>query len=187
MKCLLITALLFSIYCCSSKNSDAAASIPSKDTLIKSIQDSGFGSTLDNINNSPNAVMKFEIEGKPCIAIINQYFKNYSYKKSFPYSLWITVETKEKNTNGHPLPAEATLFNILEDSLIKSFIPKTRFCYIGRTIRDGYREVMIYVQDKAKATEIMKAFIKDNPFNRKIEFAIDQDPTWESVSGFIDL
>lgn len=186
MKYLLIITLLFSIYSCRSKNSDTSTPALSKDTVLKPIQDSSIGSTPDNINNPNYAVIEFKIEEKLCIAIINQYFKNYSYKKSFPFSLWITIETKEKNENGHPLPAEGILFNTLEDSLVNSFISKTPFCYIGRTTRDGYREVMIYVSDKTKASEIMKAFIQHNSFNRKIEFAIDPDPTWESVAGFIE-
>ena len=186
MKYLLIIASLFSVYSCSSKKNNASISALSKDTLLRPIQDSSIGSNLDNINNSTHEVVEFKIEEKPCIAIINQYFKKYSYKKSFPFSLWITVETKEKNENGHPIPTESSLFNTLEDSLINSFISKTPFCYIGRTTRDGFREVMIYVSDKNKASEIMKTFIQNNSFNREIRFMIDPDPTWQSVSGFIE-
>jgi hypothetical protein len=43
---------------------------------------------------------------------------------------------------------------------------------------------MFYVADKSKATEVMNEFIKTDTFKRKIEFAIDLDATWESVSGF---
>jgi len=76
------------------------------------------------------------------------------------------------------------LFNSLEDSLIDKFITKTPFCFIGRTTRDDYRELMFYVADKGKATEVMNEFIKEDRFKRKIEFAIDPDTTWESVGGF---
>lgn len=142
------------------------------------------GSTLENINNSEHAVIQFQIDNKICFATINQSFKSYKNKSSFPFSLWITVETKNKNDSGHPVESEANLFNNLENSLIDKFILKTPFCYIGRTTRDGYRELMFYVSDENKAKEVINEFIKENTFKRKIEFVIDNDPNWESVGAF---
>lgn len=176
MKKIITATILSTLLSCIGKKSDSQIESNSNDSLV--------GSTLDNINNSEHSVIQFQIEGKTCFATINQHFKNYKYKKDFPFSLWITVEALEKNDEGHPVDSEATLFNNLEDSLIEKFISKTPFCFIGRTTRDGYRELMFYVADKAKASEIMNAFIEANSFKRKIEFTIDPDPTWESVGGF---
>jgi len=176
MKKIIIITILSSLFSCSNRNMDKPKQTKSTETLVSS--------NLDNINNSQYSVVKFQIDNKLCFATINQFFKNYKNKNSFPFSLWVTVETLDKNENGHPVDSEALLYNNLEDSLIGHFISKTPFCFIGRTTRDGYREIMFYVSDKVKVTEIMNAFIKENQFKRKIEFAVDPDPTWESVRGF---
>jgi hypothetical protein len=142
------------------------------------------GSTLYNISNSEHAVIQFQIDDKVCFASINQYFKDYKSKSDFPFSFWVTVETREKNQNGHPRASEALVFNKLEDSLISKFLNRTPFCYIGRTTRDGYREIMFYVSDKAKSEEIITEFAKEDAFKRKIKLEITSDPKWETVSGF---
>lgn len=141
------------------------------------------GSTLKNINESEHVVIQFEIDGKPCFATINQAFKSFKNKQAFPLSLWITVETQQRNPNGHPTNDETTLFNNIEDSLIETFDKKTPFCFIGRTTRDGYREIMFYVRDKQRASETMDNFIKANRFKRTIKYEINRDENWESVSG----
>lgn len=145
------------------------------DTLI--------GSTLTNIDKAEYTMTQFEIDNKLCFATINQYFKNYKHKDSFPYSLWVTVETSQKNKNGHPTDDEALIFNNLEDSLIATLAEKTPFCYIGRTTHDGNREIMFYVDDKQKAADIVDGFIKADQFKRKITYEIDSDKEWKSVEG----
>lgn len=176
LKVMIMVTFLSSLFSCNSKKSDNSVQSKSMETIV--------GSTLDNINNSEHSVVQFQIDGKVCFATINQFFKNYKNKSDFPFSLWVTVETLEKNDERHPVDSEAILFNSLEDSLIDNFVAKTPFCFIGRTTRDGYRELMFYVADKDKATEVMNEFIKEDRFKRKIEFAIGPDATWESVSGF---
>jgi hypothetical protein len=141
------------------------------------------GSTIQNIDSAEHTVLQFVIDNKVNYATINQYFRDYKEKAHFPLSLWVTVETLNKNETGHPIDDEAVLFNSLEDSLISHIAASMPFCYIGRTTRDGYREIMFYVTEKQGAVDVMNKFIKQNPFNREVEFAIDDDPTWESVSG----
>jgi hypothetical protein len=163
MKKIVLVVFLASLFSCFNKSSNNKPAPDVADTLV--------GSTLDNIN-------------KQCFATVNEYFRAFKKKNSFPYALWINVETIERNDNGHPTGEEAILFNSLEDSLIAKFLPKTPFCFIGRTTRDGYREIIYYVADKVKATEIMNLFIEENKFQRKTTFTIESDPTWEGVSGF---
>jgi len=142
------------------------------------------GSTVANINDAKFSMMQFEIETKLCFATINQNFKDYKHKNTFPYSIWVTVQTSNKNENGHPTDDEALIFNDLEDSLIATLAEKIPFCYVGRTTRDEYREIMFYVSDKQKAAGIMDGFIKADQSKRKIRYEIDLDKEWKSVEGF---
>lgn len=170
-----MATLLGMLVSCFGKHSD--------NQTDKQLSESLVGSTWENINNSPHNVVQFEVEGKVCFATINQFFKNYKDKRLFPNSLWVKVETLEKNEYGHPLDKEADLFNQLEDSLIGCFVDKTPFCFIGRTTRDGFREIMIYVSEPDKAETLLKNFVKENKFNRSIQYEISFDPNWESVEG----
>ena len=94
------------------------------------------------------------------------------------------METSKKNQNGHPTDDEALIFNDLEDNLIATLATGTPFCYIGRTTRDGYREIMFYVDDKQRAADVMDGFIKADQFKRKVTYQVDPDKEWVSVEGF---
>ena len=94
LKVIIMATFLSSLFSCNNNKSDNLAKTKSIDTLV--------GSTLENINNSEHSVIQFQIDGKMCFATINQYFKNYNNKSDFPFSLWVTVETLEKNEEGHP-------------------------------------------------------------------------------------
>lgn len=140
------------------------------------------GSTLENIENSKYEGIKFNVGEEKCIAVINQYFKNFKQKDKFPYSLWITVETKDKS--GYPGEIESNKFITLEDSIISKISCMTPFCYIGHTTRKGYREIIIYVSDKNKTIGIMDNL--NNELKAKLKFDIQIDINWENVSGFIN-
>jgi hypothetical protein len=175
MKQIIMITVLLSLFSCFSSKTENKTE---KNKIV--------GSTIENINNSPHSVITFQIENQTCFATINEYFKNYKFKSNFPYSLWITVETAEKNDKGHPTDKEASLFNDLEDSIIKILDKQTPYCFIGRTTRNGFREIMMYVSDKEKTTQLLNKFIAKNQFKRKIEFSIDKDENWKSVSGLIE-
>jgi hypothetical protein len=174
MKLLLFIPLLSIFVSCNMSNSQ---NHKNEDTVAI------IGSTVANINAAEFSLVEFEIESKLCFATINQYFKNYDHKSAFPYSLWVTVETVRKNDNGHPTDDEAQIFNDLEDKLIATFASGARFCYIGRTTRDGYREIMFYVSDKELAANIMNDFIKADQVRRKVTYEIELDKEWISVEG----
>lgn len=142
------------------------------------------GTTALSYDTSKFMLLQFEIDKKPCVALISEQFRNFKHKNDFPYAFWITVETKLKNKNGHPVDEEADVFNKLEESLVKQFISSTPFCYIGRTTRDGYRELMMYSADKQKSIEVLENFISQNKFDRKITYEVQEDQTWEGVGGF---
>jgi hypothetical protein len=48
-------------------------------------------------------------------------------------------------------------------------------CFIGRTTREGYREIMIYGANREKLSEIMNRFVRENTFSRSITFQIEND------------
>jgi hypothetical protein len=175
MRIIFVLLFLFTLISCHNKEMKASQ---------RKTETKNPGSTLKNINEAEHRLLEFEVENKMCLALINQNFRGYKHKRDFPFSLWITVETKNKNLNGHPIQSEALLFNKIEDSLIRMLAGSTPFCFIGRTTRDGYREIMIYGSDRKKLSETMNRFVRENTFGRNINFQIDDDDNWGSVSGF---
>ena len=53
-------------------------------------------------------------------------------------------------------------------------------------MRNGYREIMIYISEKSTASKLINKFIAEDKFKRKIEYSIVSDKKWESVGGFIE-
>jgi len=175
MRVIFILLCFLMLLSCNNKKMEASQ----KKTVTLNV-----GSTVQNINDAEHTLLEFEVENKTCFALINQHFRGYKYKKDFPISLWITVETRNRNPNGHPIESEALLFNKIEDSLIHILAASTPFCFIGRTTRDNYREIMIYGADKKQLSEIMNRFVRENTFGRNITFQIDNDVNWDNVGGF---
>jgi hypothetical protein len=169
---LFLILILLSITSCLNKKNEANMNI--------------IGSTIENINNSKYSGVEFNIEDEYCVGTINEYFKGYKNKVDFPYSLWITVETKDKNNDGHPTGEESFLFNQIEDGIIEKLDKKTPYCYIGHITRNGYREIMFYISDNSEVSKLIDTFIAENKYKRQIKYSIELDKNWESVSGFIE-
>lgn len=130
-------------------------------------------------------LLEFVVDEKPCLAMINSKYKNFEHKKDFPLSIFITVNTVEKNKDGHPTDKEAIEFNRLEnDILIKT--AGLSNCYIGHTTMNGYRDVIFYIKptDQQKFNSILKK-IKEKS-SRVKTYVFENDPKWEAVSEFYD-
>ncbi|HCN83294.1 MAG TPA: hypothetical protein DIT07_06675 [Sphingobacteriaceae bacterium] len=128
--------------------------------------------------------LEFVLDGKPCTALINQGYKNFKKKKEFPLSVFITINTLEKDSVGHPTEKEAKVFNALESKILADLAFET--CYIGQTTMYGYRDMIFYIasKDQKKVTELLKSMKKKEPRIRSYTF--ENDPEWEAVSEFYD-
>jgi len=139
------------------------------------------------VNQSLDSLVKFRsldfiVDGKPCKALINQGYKNFKQKKEFPLSLFITINTVEKDSNGHPTDKEAMIFNSLESEILSLLVSET--CYIGQTTMNGYRDMMFYIasKDQKKISNKLKSIKKKQ--SRIKAYTFEDDPDWEAVSEF---
>jgi hypothetical protein len=131
--------------------------------------------------------LKFEAEGKPCVALINNRYINFKEKSSFSLSLFITVNTLEKNKDGHPLEKEIELFNKLQTDIISGLSREIgTYCYVGSTTMPGYRDVLLYIapKDREKAGDLLKKFKDEN--SRVDSISFEDDPEWEAVASFYE-
>jgi len=141
-------------------------------------------------NRSVDSLVKFRsldfiVNGKPCTALINEGYKDFKRKKEFPLSLFITINTIEKDSNGHPVDKEAEIFNALENEILSELGTET-VCYVGQTTMDGYRDMMFYIasKDQIKISDKLKSIKQKEP--RIKSFTFENDSDWEAVSEFYD-
>lgn len=131
--------------------------------------------------------LKFEAEGKPCIALINNRYIGYKEKAKQSLSLFIMVNTIEKNKDGHPLEKESEIFNTLQTEIISELSKDLGpYCYVGTTTMPGYRDILLYISpaDQEKASSILKE-IKDKN-GRLDSISFEEDPEWEAVASFYE-
>lgn len=131
--------------------------------------------------------LKFEANGKPCLASINDRYKDFKDKASFSLSLFIMVKTLKKNKDGHPTDEESQIFNNLQTEIIQELSKFLgSYCYIGTTTMTGYRDILLYIkpEDQKKAIEVLEKIKTKQSRMESISFETDSE--WEAVSSFYE-
>lgn len=130
--------------------------------------------------------LKFEVEGKPAIAVINTQYKNFQGRSLFPVSLFITINTKDQDKDGHPTEKEAAIFHALQTKIIAALSSDFVYAHAGTTTMFGYRDILLYIhaKDQEKAAAILDK-IKDGN-ERFVSYTFEQDPEWEAVASFYE-
>ena len=139
------------------------------------------------IINQNFTTLKFEANGKPCLASINNRYIDFKEKSIFSLSLFIMVNTLDKNKNGHPTEKEALIFNNLQTEIIQELSKVLGdYCYVGTTSMTGYRDILLYIktEDQKKAIGILERFKEKQSRIESISF--ESDPEWEAVSSFYE-
>ena len=130
--------------------------------------------------------LKFELDGKPCEAVINNQYKDYTYKSMFPLSLFLMINTLEKDKNRHPTEKEAIAFHELQSKIIGELSNAFVYCHIGTTTMTGYRDIILYIstKDKEKAMAVLNKIKGEN--KRFESYTFEEDPEWEAVASFYE-
>jgi len=164
---LLLLCLFPLISCSQNKKSEASA-----ETNDKLLPQQSFTS------------LKFEAEGKPCIALINNRYIGFQEKSKFSLSLFIMVNTIGKN---NPDEKETEIFNTLQTEIISELSKVLgNYCYVGTTTMPGYRDILLYIkpEEREKAIEILKKIKEQNSRINTISF--EEDTEWEAVASFYE-
>ncbi|QHL88949.1 DUF695 domain-containing protein [Nibribacter ruber] len=114
--------------------------------------------------------------------MVNQSYKNYEFKKEYPWYLWVDIEVREKNANGHPTSNEATHLNNLEDEIDAELKKVCGRHYLGRTTFEGTRELLYYVDDPEKANAVLQKLASNPNSIRQFQFKIEEDKEWSKVA-----
>lgn len=165
---LLLLCILPLISCSQSNKTESAT--PSKTAAIKP--------------EDVFTTLKFELNGKPCIAVINKQYKDYKNKAMFPLSLFLMVNTTDKDQKGHPVEKEAVIFHELQSRIIRELSIAFPYCHVGTTTMNGYRDILLYInpKDKEKASAILDRIKDEN--KRFVSYTFESDPEWDAVASF---
>lgn len=130
--------------------------------------------------------LKFELDGKPCVAVINKQYKDFKNKAAFPLSLFLMVNTLDKDQNGHPTEKEAVIFHELQSRIIRELSDALMYCHVGTTTMNGYRDILLYInsKDQEKASAILNKIKGEN--KRFPSYTFEPDPEWEAVASFYE-
>lgn len=141
------------------------------------------GSTWQNIKASKQVSSQYMNGADTCFALMNDYFRNYNNKLSWPFFMLISTQTEANNVRGFPTAEEQDVQRRLEDSLIMYFDrTKTPYCFVGHSTRRGFRDMMFYVSDSALAGQAISGFIA-NGLPRKTAVTVVPDSGWTITSG----
>jgi hypothetical protein len=139
----------------------------------------------DSIAKPKFKTLEFMVDDKPAFATIDTRYADFKDKKEFPLSLFITVNTIEKDSIGHPVKKETEIYNNIEADIIKTLDDQPLItAFIGRTTMNGYRDLIFYIKssDQKKVNDLLIGLQKKH--SRIKEFVFEEDPEWEAVADF---
>lgn len=119
------------------------------------------------------------------LATFNNKYNDYPNKSFFPWHVLIELEIIEKNDNGHPIDTDAEKLIKLEDEIMTFLKSKHAVHFLGRVTRNGYRDLLYYIDTPKFSQEEVNLFCDNVMKERAINFGMEKDPKWTAVSGFI--
>lgn len=138
----------------------------------------------DSVSKQRFKTLEFMVDDKPSFATIDTRYIDFKQKKEFALSLFITVNTLEKDSVGQPTKKEAEIYSGIEADILKNMDKSMITAFIGRTTMNGYRDLIFYIDpaDQKKADEVMQLLKKK--YSRIREYVFENDPEWEAVADF---
>jgi hypothetical protein len=130
------------------------------------------------------SIIKLEMKDGLAFATINKAYDNYKNKPFYPWLVGVELEIIDKNDNGHPTDDEAVRLNTIQEEL-ETLLKKEHTVHsVARITRNGFRDLLIYI-NKPGLTQEINDFFAGIQKERKVNFGIHNDSSWNAVSGFI--
>jgi len=118
-------------------------------------------------------------------ATVNNAYDKYVNKAFYPWFVGVELQIIDKNDNGHPTDEEALRLDAIQEELETLLKKKHTVHSIARVTRNGFRDIMIYIDNPKLTQEEINTFFQDIQKVREVNFGIHKDLSWNAVSGFI--
>ena len=119
------------------------------------------------------------------LATINNRYSQYPNKAFFSWHVLVELEIIDKNDNGHPADKDFEMLAKLEEEILSFLKQKHTVHFLGRVTRNGFRDLLYYVDKPQIEQAEVNAFCDNIMKERGINFGMEKDPNWTAVSGFI--
>jgi hypothetical protein len=115
---------------------------------------------------------------------INLGYQGYLLKEQFPWLLWVNITTEHQNESGHPTEDEATILNNVEDVITSHLADHCKVQYIGRVTKNGFRELIYFVDDPEKANQTLTLLTEQQNL-REWEYEMKRDAEWSYAEQYL--
>jgi hypothetical protein len=131
------------------------------------------------------ALIKLNMPEGVAFVTVNRAYDDYKNKHYYAWLVGVELQIVSKNENGHPIDQEAARLNVIQDEL-EAFLRKKQTVHsVARVTRNGFRDLLIYIDKPKLQQEEIDAFFADILKEREVNFSIHKDPSWNAVSGFL--
>lgn len=131
------------------------------------------------------SISKLTLQDGWGLATFNNKYNNYHNKSFFPWHVLVELEIIDKNDNRHPIDTDAEKLIILESEILKFLQQKHTVHFAGRVTRNGFRDLLYYIDTPKLEQSEVKEFCENIMKERGINFGMEKDPKWTAVSGFL--
>ena len=138
--------------------------------------------TIKTATSDKFFVLNFMANNKPCTANISTKYVNFTDKRDYSLSVFITVNQK-KTKERLVIMKDSVQFNKLEQEILKS-IRKFSTCYIGNTNMNSFRDLIFYIKQKDQKGFSSELTNLKTQHPEIKSFIFEEDPKWEAVSEF---
>ncbi|MFH1196855.1 MAG: DUF695 domain-containing protein [bacterium] len=123
-------------------------------------------------------------DGNPVIGSINMAYKNYKYKKDYPWCLNIAIALELNNVydNGLPFKEESQIAYQLEDELLTEIQKLANTHYIGHIFNDTFLDIYVYLDKPENVHNYLQTQVNREDILRGFGYEINKDANWETVN-----
>jgi hypothetical protein len=107
------------------------------------------------------SIIKLSLPDGLAFATVNKAYENYPNKSFFPWLAGLEIQVLDKNENGHPSDSEAIVLNQIQEDFEGFLKNKHTVHSIVRVTRNGFRDLLIYIDKPRLKQEEVDAFFED--------------------------
>ncbi|MBV9169931.1 MAG: DUF695 domain-containing protein [Chloroflexi bacterium] len=144
----------------------------------------GHGSVPSPRSRATWSVHKFELDGRPLVALVNAAYRNFPDKIRFPWCLLVSIPLRDPTSAGLASGPEGEDMERFEQQTIAPLI--RAHCvshFVVRTTHKGHRDLIFYVDDPQRVVQALNDLLESGA-TRSFTFGAMQDEEWGSMQRY---
>lgn len=133
-------------------------------------------------------IVKYDIDNKPAVAVINTNLKDFDAKDVFAWSLTLDMYYDEIQEDGLPTDNEFNIIHDYMEELSKKIIGDSdhpNALFLAREFWDGSCRLLMQVYSPDPVDKVLSDIIKSESHPRPFEYKMEYDTEWKGGSWFL--